>query len=134
MSSAWRDVRVKYCFDQAFLVFCTHLQPMRQVEADLVPKEGIGEEDVKPRPLLHQVLDDGHRIVLDAKGLAVHVRQVGPVIVALQQQLGILLPECSQVGLTVDLGYSLDVLREYKGPLFLLCSIAMRLLKVADLK
>ena len=107
---------------------------MRQVEADLVPKEGIGEEDVKLGPLLHQVLDDAHSIVLDAKGLAVHVRQVGPVIVALQQQLGILLPESSQVGLAVDLGYSLDVLREYKGPLFLLCCIAMRLLKVADLK
>ena len=84
---------------------------MGQVEADLVPKEWVGEEDVKLGPLLHQVLDDGHRIVLDAEGLAVHVRQVSPVIVALQQQLGVLLPESGQVGIAVDLGYSLDVLR-----------------------
>ena len=88
---------------------------MRQVEPDLVAKERIGEEDVKLGPLLHQVLDDGHGVVLDAKGLAVHVRQIGPVIVALQQQLGVLLPESSQVSLAVDLGYSLDVLREYNA-------------------
>ena len=42
---------------------------MRQVEADLVPKEGIGEEDVKPRPLLHQVLDDAHRVVLGGNSI-----------------------------------------------------------------
>ena len=104
---------------------------MRQVEADLVPKEGIGEEDVKLGPLLHQVLDDGHGVVLDAKGLAVHVRQIGPVIVALQQQLGVLLPESGQVSLAVDLGYSLDVLREYKGLLFVTCSKAERSLLLA---